>query len=132
MSKLRITKVSDLQTEKARKDGKVSRQYYTLYGFDTENPITGGFQRNVFQTHSQDGKTAFWKSADYSTAKSLVGQDIVGDIVRMEVAPYDINGRQATSFTAVVLKGETVATVAKANGHVLASISTLAIEKEKV
>ncbi len=132
MSKLKITSVSELKTEKARSDKKVSRQFYTIKGFDSENPLTGSFQRNVFQDHSTDGKTAFWKAADYNQAKALVGQDIIGEIVRMEVAPYDINGRQATSFTAVVLKGENAATIAKANGHVLSSVVPLVASIKEV
>lgn len=131
MSKLRITSVSELKTEKARSDKKVSRQFYTIKGFDSENPITSSFQRNVFQTHNLDGTQAFWKAADYNQAKSLVGQEIVGEIVRIEVEPYDINGRQATSFTAVVLKGENAGSIAKANGHALSTSILSAPLKEQ-
>ena len=133
MSKLIITEVGLLKTEKEgakRSDGKVNRQFYTLKGYDTENPITGNWQRNVFQTHSADGKSAFWKHADYNRAKAQIGIPFVGEIVRMEVEPYDIDGRQATSFKAVVFKGENAASIAKANGHVLSTASALVFEKE--
>ena len=125
MGKLIVMKISDLRTEKdgsSRKDGKANRQNYTLYFRDSENPLTGAAQRNFFQDHSQDGKLAFWgKDLDYTSAKALVGKEISGDITRLEVEPYDINGRQATSFTCVVLKGEDAATIARRNGHPVSS-----------
>lgn len=124
MEKLIVKRIGDLKTEKVdskRSDGKVNRQFYTLYFADAGNPLTGNAQRNFYQSHNLDGTAAFWKDADYSTAKALVGQQIEGSIVRQEVEPYDINGRTATSFTCVVLKGEDAATIAKQNGHIVTS-----------
>lgn len=120
MSKLIITKVGDLKQEKVRSDDKAQRSFYTLYARDKENMLTGVIQRNFFQDQSPDGKLAFWgKDLDYSTAKSLVGTEVSGEIVRLEVEPYDINGRMATSFTCLVLKGEDAATIARKNGHIV-------------
>ena len=133
MSKVKVTSISELKTENRTKDQKANRQFYTIKGFDVENPLTGNIQRNFFQAHSADGKSAFWKGADYSQAKGLVGQEIVGDIVRGEVKPYDINGRLATSFTCLVLKGETFEMIAKQNGHeAVASSVSAAPAKETV
>ncbi len=133
MSKLIITKISDLKTEKARKDEKTPRQFYSLYARDKANMLTGAIQRNFFQDHSADGKTAFWgKDLDYTSAKTLVGQEQDGEIVRLEVEPYDINGRQATSFTCLVLKGENAATIAKRNGHPVSSAVIAAASTKEV
>jgi hypothetical protein len=134
MSKLIITSVSELKTEKERSDKKVSRQFYTAYLRDTENLLTGSIQRNFFQDHNQDGTKAFWgKSLDYATAKASIGKEVSGEIVRLNVEPYDINGRMASSFTCLVLKNEDAATIAKQNGHtVVNSIASVQPVKETV
>jgi len=132
MSKLNIVRISDLKTEKSRSDNKVSRQYYTLYVADAANPFTGTGQRTIFQNHSQDGKTAFWKGADFNQAKALVGTQIEGDVTRLEVEPYDINGRMASSFTCVVLKGESAEAIASQAGHSTLNKAIVAPVKETV
>lgn len=132
MSKLNVTRISELKTEKARSDKKVSRQFYTIYVADVANPFTSVAQRTLFQNHSQDGKTAFWKGADYNQAKALIGKEIEGEITRLEVKPYDIDGRMASSYTCVVLKGEDAATIAKAAGHELSGAIVSQLQKETV
>ena len=130
MGKLLVTRVSDLKTEKARTDKKVSRQHYTLYVVDSSNPFTAGGQREMFQNHTQDGKSAFWKTIDYNFAKAMSGKEVEGEIVRLNVEPYDINGRPANSYTCVVLKGEDASIIAGKAGHKVIGAIAQASEKE--
>jgi len=54
--------------------------------------------------------------------KLKAGESVVldkGNIVRGETLPYDIDGRKATSYTCVVLKGEDTATIFAKAGKVL-------------
>jgi len=131
MSKLNLIRVSDLKTEKVRKDDKVSRQYFTIYVVDAANPFTSGAQRNIYQNHSADGKTAFWKTIDFKGAKALVGQSLEGEVSRLEVKPYDIDGRMASSYTCLILKGEDPATIARQSGHEMVFSAPVATEVEK-
>lgn len=120
MKQLKVIGISNVKEEKPRSDGKKSRKYYTLYFADAENLLTNKGQRNFFENHTPDGKDTFWKCADPSTAKSLVGTLISGEIVRAEVEPYQIGERMATSTTVVLLKGEFLASIVSQSGHELA------------
>lgn len=84
----------EVRTEKVRKDGKVSRQYYTasLISLDT------GEARRVtfFQDHLEDGKKASWgKAFNPQLLKLLMArvQPMPGKIVELRLnEAYEING----------------------------------------
>ena len=119
MGKLMLEAISEVKTQKVRSDGKVSLKYYTAYFRDVENPFTGRGQRNFTQNHTADGKSGFWKDLAPEAAAQRIGKEFTGNIVRGETLPYDIDGRKATSYTCVVLKGEDTATIFAKAGKVL-------------
>lgn len=127
MSKLNVMNVSDLRTENRKKDNKVNLQYFFITVADEGNPFTG-HQVKITQRHSADGKTASWSGVDYNQAKALIGKQIEGEIVRAEVAPYQIEDRTATHFTCVVLKGQNLDSVLKQNGKKLSSSAPIVKE----
>lgn len=117
---LKLIKVSAVDTEKVRNDGKASRKYVTMYFINPKNPLQSA-QRNVFEQHTPDGKSTFWKGGvTPELLASFVGQEMDGSIKRFEVEPYEINGRQATSYTCAILEGEFEATILAQAGHKLA------------
>jgi len=122
MKKLLIlVSMSEVKTEKTRTDGKISRQFYTAYFADANNPFAKGVQRNVFQAHSADGKTASWKGGNPSQVKTFVGKEIPGQIVNCIVKPYTIGeNKNITSYTTALLDGENLVSILKQSGHELA------------
>ena len=123
MGKLLLESISEVKTQKVRSDGKVSLKYYTGYFRDVENPFTGRGQRNFTQNHSADGKSAFWKELCPESAVKMIGKEFAGDIIKGETLPYDINGRKATSYTALVLKGENAGVIFAKAGKILVTES---------
>lgn len=117
---LLIKSIGAIKTEKERKDGKPSRQYYVLEAVDANNPMLGT-QRNIFS--DQFGK---FKGGDPEVMKLFVGKTIEGGIAKIAVKPYEITDRnsgekrQVNSYTAIVFAHETAAQVAQAAGHELA------------
>jgi hypothetical protein len=127
MSNLKLNAISPVKTEKegsARSDGKVNRQYYVATFSNPANPFGKTVSRTFWQQHSADGTTAEWKGADPVQVRPFLGKLIPGNIVAKTVEDYPIIGlggeeRYATSYTAVVLDGETVESVFKASGKII-------------
>lgn len=126
MSHLKLISISPVKTETAnRKDGKVSRQYYTAKFANPNNPFGAAKSRTFWQQHNADGTEATWKAADPALVKDFVGKLIPGSIVSSKVEEYDIVNentgevRKASTYTAVVLEGETAQSVFKASGKVM-------------
>lgn len=124
MSTLKLLSVSEVKTEKSRKDGKKSRQYYTAMFQELGNPFAPAVQRNFFQAHNADGTECIWKGANPSDVASFVGKAVPGSIVSRQVPDYEISQADGTSrtvnrYTTVVLGHETVESVFRAQGHAL-------------
>lgn len=124
MSHLKLISISPVKTEKARKDEKVSRQYYTAAFTNPANPFGKVVSRTFWQQHNADGTEATWKTGNPALVKDFVGKLIPGSIVSSKVEEYDItdslgNTRAASTYTAVVLEGETAQSVFKASGKVM-------------
>jgi hypothetical protein len=124
MNQLKLVSISEVKTEKARVDEKVSRQYYTATFSNPANPFGRTVSRTFWQQHNADGTQATWKGANPSEVKQFIGKLIPGRIVSSKVEAYDItdslgNIREASTYTAVVLDGETPEAVFKASGKVI-------------
>lgn len=136
MKTVKLISISEVKTEKQRTDGKSSRQYYTAYFADVMNPFAKQIQRNIFQSHSADGKTANWRAGNPELVKNFIGKEIPGQFVNSKVEPYQIDGRTVTTYTTVVLEGENVDSIFKQSGHPIAkeefehSSNILPTEKE--
>jgi len=132
MKKLILVSMSEVKTEKTRTDGKVSRKYYTARFADASNPFAKGVQRNVFQAHSADGKTASWKGGNPDQVRSFIGKEIPGQMVNCTVEPYTIGeNKNITSYTTALLDGENIVAILKQAGHKLASTSSATPEVAK-
>ena len=126
MNNLLLVSVAPVKTETSnRKDGKVSRQYYVASFANPANPFGKTVSRTFWQQHNADGTEATWKTANPELVKTFIGKLIPGQIVSSKVEEYDIVNqgtgeiRTASTYTAVVLEGETAQSVFKAAGKVM-------------
>lgn len=132
---LRIISISAVKTESARKDKKASRQYITVDFIDPTNPFLTG-KRNIFQNHSADGKSAFWKGLTPEGLAACKG-NLQGEIKTLNVKPYEITGadgqkRSVSTYKAVVFAHESDAQVAKAANHELVTSMSAGVEAEEL
>lgn len=127
MSTLKLVSVSEVKTEKegsSRSDGKVNRQYYTAEFNNPANPFGKSVRRTFWQQHNADGTLAEWRGANPKDVSKFIGKEIPGRIVSGTTEAYEIISyggevREATTYTAVVLDGETPEAVFKASGKIL-------------
>lgn len=125
MSTLKLVSISEVKTEKPRIDEKVSREYYTAEFNNPANPFGKSVKRTFWQQHNADGTIAEWRGANPKDVAKFIGKEIPGRIVAGTVEPYAIvnpltgEEREATTYTAVVLNGETPEAVFKASGKIL-------------
>ena len=125
MSHLQLVSISEVKTEKVRIDNKVSRQYYTATFANPANPFGKTVSRTFWQQHNIEGTEATWKTANPSLVKTFIGKLVPGTIVSSKVEEYDIVNqgtgevRTASTYTAVVLEGETAYSVFKAAGKII-------------
>lgn len=125
MSHLQLVSISEVKTEKSRIDNKVSRQYYTATFANPANPFGKTVSRTFWQQHNIEGTEATWKTANPSLVKTFIGKLVPGTIVSSKVEEYDIVNqgtgevRTASTYTAVVLEGETAYSVFKAAGKIM-------------
>lgn len=118
MKTVKLISMSEIKTEKERKDGKVSRKFYEATFTDSQNPFIPARSRRFFQDHNFDGTIAIWKSGDPSIVKQYLGKEIPGEILNVKVASYKIENREVDNVTLVLLSGEKLSTVCKQMGHI--------------
>lgn len=121
---LTIKSVSAPKTEKVRKDGKASRQYFSVLFLDASNPFATGRSRNFFQSYDAKGQLT-WKGVDPASIQALVGTCVDGSFREFNVTPYSIGvgdtARMVSTYSTVILPHEAnniVATL-KSLGHTL-------------
>jgi len=119
---LRVEEVSEVNVEKDRIDGKKAREYYTIGFSNANNPLITWRTRNFFQHHSPDGTKAYWRGANPATAKSMIGVEIKGTIMKVPVENYTIIdgtgvAREVDNFTIVIFDGESIEEVVRSYGH---------------
>ncbi len=115
---LKIENVSGVKTEKARADGKPSRQYYTVTFTSPDNPFIKPTSRTIFQNQSADGKGGWinsWRGGTPEQILDLKGQTIEGSIEVLDVPQYEfnLNGQtiKSNTFTAIRFGHEKLETV---------------------
>ena len=111
--------ISALSTEKTRKDGKVSRQYYTAEFQDPNNPFASTVKRVIWQQHNIDGTEAIWKGGNPEQISKFIGKQVPAEIVSRQVPAYTVGENTATKYTTVVFGHETIESVFKSAGHEL-------------
>ena len=121
---VKLLSIGEVKTEKARKDGKKSRQYYTAMFQELGNPFAPAVQRNFFQAHNADGTETYWKGGNPEEVKPFLNKALPGSIVSRQVPDYEIAQADGTTrtvnrYTTVVLGHETVESVFRAQGHAL-------------
>ena len=125
LASVRLSGKADANTvdDKDGIDGKLNltsdgRKYYIAAFRDPSNPFGAERTRVIAQTTDSEDNPV-WKAGNPSLIKQFVGKNIPGDIVTKSVVPYTVDGREVMSYTSVVLKGETITSVFKAQGHAL-------------
>lgn len=126
---LKLVAVGEVKTAK---DG---RQYYKAEFGNPNNPFSGTRTRMFWQQFATVNgvKTPVWRGADPEVTKTFVGKTLTGKIVSADVEPFEIaiagqEPRTVTTYTTVVLDGESTASVFKACGHQLAVAQPVAEE----
>lgn len=109
-------------------DGKLNqtsdgRGYCMAYFSDPHNPFAVMRSRVIQQQMDANGN-ATWRSASPAQLKAWVGKEIPGEFITRTVEPYDVGGNTATTYTAVVLKGESISSIFKAAGHTIVQDTT--------
>ena len=113
-------------------DGKLNqtsdgRGYCMAHFRDPNNPFAVLRTRVLQQQFDANGKPV-WKSATPAQLKAWIGKSIPGDFVTRTVEEYTVNGNSATTYTAVVLKGESISSIFKAAGHELVNTQAYNVE----
>ena len=94
------------------------RKYYIAVFTDPDNPLSSERYRMVSQTTDSAGNSV-WKSGRPSKLKNFIGKTIPGDIVTREVEEYEVGENTVSIYSCVVLKGESIKTVFRQQGHEL-------------
>lgn len=127
MKTLIIASVSSTKVEKARKDGKPSRSYFSVLFTDASNPFAAGRSRNFFQSYDAKGMLT-WKGVSPDAIKALIGTQCEGRFAGFNVKPYSIGlgegARMVNTYSTVILPHEELNIVAtlKSLGHELAVV----------
>jgi len=120
-----VGKMLLLITIGALQTAKDSRQYYDAEFRDVANPFLPSKTRRFWQQLDGQGNPV-WKGANPDQVKSFLNKQIPGEILTLEVEPYEIdldNGetRTVNTYTAVVMGGELPAAVFKSLGRTVVS-----------
>ena len=94
------------------------RKYYIAVFTDPDNPFSPERYRVVSQTTDAAGNPV-WKSGRPSKLKNFIGKTIPGDLVTREVEEYKVGENDVSIYSCVVLKGESISTVFRQQGHEL-------------
>ena len=94
------------------------RKYYIAVFTDPDNPLSSERYRMVSQTTDSAGNSV-WKSGRPSKLKNFIGKTLPGDIVTREVEEYEVGENTVSIYSCVVLKGESISTVFRQQGHEL-------------
>ena len=106
-------------------DGKLNltkdgRKYYIAIFQDPSNPF--GVERyRVISQQSDSAGNAVWRSGNPALIKQFVGKLIPGDLVTKDVEEYIVGDNTVSQYTCVVLKGESIETIFRQQGHELGS-----------
>ena len=104
-------------------DGKLNltkdgRKYYIAIFQDPTNPF--GVERyRVISQQSDANNNPVWRSGYPSLIKQFIGKLIPGDLVTNTVEEYTVGLNTVSQYTCVVLKGESIETIFKQQGHEL-------------
>lgn len=98
------------------------RGYCMAHFSDPQNPFATVRSR-VLQQQMDTNGTPVWKGATPAQLKSWIGKEIPGEFVTRTVPEYNVGGRSASTYTAVVLKGESISSIFKSAGHELGEAS---------
>ena len=149
MKKVIITGATAPKKEKARIDGKVSREFMTVTFAEAIDNGKGGLvanpfrtcSRNIWQNHSADGTKALWKQTPAQLQELINAKlAIPGSITTNSVTSYPVLGVDrkqnkdkagnlifAERYTAVVLGGEDTKRIFEAAGHdIVSEVAALA------
>lgn len=91
------------------------RLYLIAEFSDPNNPFGGIKRRTISQQFDSNGNPVW--NINIAEVRSLIGQQIDGQIITSVVEPYDVNGRSVSTYTTVVFAHENVETVFKNAGH---------------
>tara|TARA_R100000315_G_C5235682_1_gene147738 strand:- start:10441 stop:10935 length:495 start_codon:yes stop_codon:yes gene_type:complete len=92
------------------------RKYYIAVFNDPDNPFGTERYRVVSQSMDSTGNPV-WKSGRPSKLNKWIGKEIPGEIVTREVEEYQVGDNNVNIYSCVVLKGESVTTVFRQQGH---------------
>ena len=123
MLKIKAIQLSNNPTAQVSADGKYNvmkdgRLYFMIVVADALNPFGPTRQRMISQQFNSTTNLPEWK-VDLDDIKAAMEAKAVipGDIVTMEVAPYEVGKNKATSYSSVVFKHETAESVFLNSGH---------------
>lgn len=104
-------------------DGKINmtedgRKFYVGVFTDPTNPLAAERYRVISQT-TDSNDNPVWRAGRPSKMKKFVGNALPGDIITREVEEYEVGENTVSIYSCVVLKGESIKTVFRQQGHEL-------------
>ena len=94
------------------------RKYYLANFRDSSNPFAPERTRVISQTTNSAGQP-IWRAGNPSVIKQFVGKTIPADIITRNVEPYSVGSNVVDTYSCIVMKGESIKTVFKQQGHEL-------------
>ena len=94
------------------------RKYYVATFREEDNPF--GIERNRVISQVMDSQgNATWRSGNPALIKKFIGKTIPAAIITRSVEPYAVGDNTVDTYSCVVLKGESISTIFKSQGHEL-------------
>tara|TARA_Y100001973_G_C5199206_1_gene336444 strand:- start:2471 stop:2962 length:492 start_codon:yes stop_codon:yes gene_type:complete len=94
------------------------RKYYLATFRDVNNPFAPERTRVISQT-TDASNNPIWRAGNPSIIKQFVGKAIPADIVTRTVEPYTVGSNVVETYSCIVMKGESIKTIFKQQGHEL-------------
>ena len=112
---------ADVKDSKDGVNGKINvsedgREYYISVFTDPSNPLAPERYRVISQT-TDSNDNPVWRAGRPSKMKNFIGKVLPGDIITREVEEYEVGENTVSIYSCVVLKGESISTVFRQQGH---------------
>lgn len=88
---------------------------------DRSNPMKYVLRHVNYRQQKNSVGEWVWKGATPKNFAAMQGSKIKGQVFTEQVEPYDVNGREVSSYTTIVLQGENKETVFRNAGHPITS-----------
>ena len=105
------------------------RKFYLATFRDPSNPFAPERTRVVSQTTNATGE-AMWRAGNPATIKQFLNKTVPADIVTRNVEAYTVGDNVVETYSCIVMKGESIKTVFKQQGHDISQDDDMFVDTE--